>query len=478
MNKIIEQKQQTKYNNHLVLGFLLSGAISVLSSYIGTRYPTTTFCFKPEYSIKTKYCQDSQQYEALSSYFEDSNYRLGNDQYSREYRAILPKVTRLSYHKPQNPNAPLQAIVGAVLVGIATTLYSTRTKQTLATFPAYYEEYKTNCNEIYFEEKQSRDVASYKSKAETNYITDNLVKDDQQQRAEDMNDGERLHIIKQAERQENIEVSQYELLLAEIKEAIARKDLDRARSEQEIRKCSIESKDKTTASTENDLKKELTELLKSHEGGWLWDIAAGTMAVIIYGKPGSYKSYTAACMALIKHAIQDATLISICDPHAHQNAIASWKDLMRLNPVVYGANKDWEGYSKGIAEALNRWAKRTLNDKALVSIWDELTTMQVCLPDVAPQFMPEIIAAPRKANENVILLTHSITQKGLGNVTGMSDAIKDSCLRLKLKGTAQNKPLFKGMINGWVDAEGEEIEDYPITIPDWLRPENLVKYCK
>ncbi|MEA5595670.1 hypothetical protein [Rivularia sp. UHCC 0363] len=220
---------------------------------------------------------------------------------------------------------------------------------------------------------------------------------------------------------------------------------------------------------DTEKKAELLQTLKNYEGGWLHDMVIGRMPIVIYGKQGAYKSYTAACLALLKAYFQNAKLVSICDPHAHQNQDESWRYLIPMEPEVYGAHEDWEEYAQGINDAFDRWSDRTLKDSPIISIWDELTTMGVKLPGLAPELMPKIISAPRKANDNTICITHSLTNAGLGGVAGMSEAIKEGTLRLKLKANALQQPLFKGVLSGWVDGEGSEIDELPVTLPEWFR---------
>jgi len=89
--------------------------------------------------------------------------------------------------------------------------------------------------------------------------------------------------------------------------------------------------------------------------------------------------------------------------------------------------------------------------------------------------MPKVISAPRKANENVICITHSLTNAGLGGVEGMSEAIKEGTIRLKLKANGFQQPLFKGELSGWTDNEGNDINEKPVTLPPWFRPDKLVQ---
>jgi hypothetical protein len=63
----------------------------------------------------------------------------------------------------------------------------------------------------------------------------------------------------------------------------------------------------------------------------------------------------------------------------------------------------------------------------------------------------------------------------LGGVEGMSEAIKEGTIRLKLKANGFQQPLFKGELSGWTDNEGNDINDKPVTLPPWFRPDKLVQ---
>ncbi len=278
--------------------------------------------------------------------------------------------------------------------------------------------------------------------------------------------------------QGELAMKSHELQLSTLDKQIAENKLAVDKLESEAAKAAVERAKlgKAIATSQPiDKKAELLQTLKNHEGGWLHDMVIGRMPIIIYGKQGAYKSYSAACLALLKAYFQDARLVSICDPHAHQNRDESWRYLIPMEPEIYGAHEDWEEYAQGINDAFERWSSRTLKDFPIISIWDELTTMGVKLPGLAPELMPKIISAPRKANDNTICITHSLTNAGLGGVEGMSQAIADGTLRLKLKANALQQPLFKGVLSGWVDNDGNEIDELPVTLPEWFRPEKLVE---
>ncbi|MFM6139638.1 MAG: hypothetical protein ACKPCP_36795, partial [Sphaerospermopsis kisseleviana] len=166
---------------------------------------------------------------------------------------------------------------------------------------------------------------------------------------------------------------------------------------------------------------------------------------------------------------------SIADIDYDQNKNDAWKFLVPLEPNIYGQGIDWESYNDGYIAAIERSKHRTLKDKPIVSIWDELTNAKGKF-DNAPNIVPFVIATPRKRNEHCILISHNLTQDCLGGCSGISEPIKTQTYRLNLKTTPQAKPLFKGILEGLVDADGNELEQHPVTLPDWLRPEKIYQH--
>lgn len=265
-----------------------------------------------------------------------------------------------------------------------------------------------------------------------------------------------------------------ELRFSESDKAISENELEAAKNYRDLAKI----RDKQQSSTEparnnaplEQEKQSLVEALKSHEDGWLWYLVQSFTPIIIYGKAGSYKSYSAACVALLKHYLIDAKIQSIADVDFNQNRNESWKYLNPLEPRIYGAGIDWEDYGNAYLDAIERSRTRTLNDSPIVSVWDELTNAKGKFEN-APNIIPFVIATPRKRNEHCILISHGLTQDNLGGCESISDAIKTQTYRLNLKTNPVGQPLFKGTLNGLVDEDGEELEDKKITLPSWFRPE-------
>lgn len=270
----------------------------------------------------------------------------------------------------------------------------------------------------------------------------------------------------------------HQLQLSELERETAKNNLEILKINKEGEGLSKDKKAKEEENkntTKEDAKELLINALKNHEDGWLWYLVESFTPIIIYGKAGSYKSYTAASIALLKHYLIDASLESIADIDYEQNKNSSWKYLIPLEPNVYGDGIDWDSYNNAYLDAIERSKTRTLKDSPIVSIWDELTNARGKFSN-AENIVPFVIATPRKRNEHCILISHNLTQGCLGGCESISEPIKTQTYRLKLKTNPQAKPLFKGTLLGLVNSEGDELEDHPVTLPTWLRPEKIYEH--
>ena len=264
----------------------------------------------------------------------------------------------------------------------------------------------------------------------------------------------------------------HQLQLSELERETAKNNLEILELNKKAKELSKgkKSKEENKDIEESNIKDSLINALKSHEDGWLWYLVESFTPIIIWGKPGSYKSYTAAAIALLKHYLIDAGIESIADIDYEQNKNASWKYLIPLEPNVYGDGINWESYGEAYLDAVTRSKTRTLQNKPIVRIWDELTNAKGKFSN-AENIIPFVIATPRKRNEHCILISHNLTQGCLGGCESISEPIKTQTYRLKLKTNPESKPLFKGILQGLVNSEGDELEDHPVTLPNWLRPE-------
>lgn len=219
-------------------------------------------------------------------------------------------------------------------------------------------------------------------------------------------------------------------------------------------------------------KKKLLKLIDEHEGGWIGQLMQKPL--LMYGDMGSYKSYFASFLALCRHYLRGHQIISIADPHFHQNKDESWKCLVKLEVPGYGANQNYEAVGEQLNAMFARFASRTLKDKPFTSICDEVTGYgsEEGTKEPAKKLIQKVISDPRKANESPILIGHDNTLVALGGSEGFSKSRDRGIIQLELYSDSENKPLFKGTLSGIKNADGEFVDAQKVSIaPDWIRPE-------
>ncbi|MEG4396559.1 hypothetical protein, partial [Microcoleus sp. BROC3] len=196
--------------------------------------------------------------------------------------------------------------------------------------------------------------------------------------------------------------------------------------------------------------------------------------ILIYGDMGSFKSYFAAFLALCRHYLYGHKIISIADPHFHQNYDECWKTLVKLGVPGYGANQNFEEVGAQLNAMYDRFKVRTLKDDWLTSIFDEMTQygFEEGTAEPASKLTRKVVGDPRKGKEAPIFIAHNDTNAAFGGGEGFSKSVNSGVIKLQLRSNSKYQPLFKGTISGIKDEEGECIKDLPISIlPEWIRPE-------
>jgi hypothetical protein len=227
------------------------------------------------------------------------------------------------------------------------------------------------------------------------------------------------------------------------------------------------------AAPELSPEEKLTQLIQEHEGGWISQLMK--KPVLIYGDMGGFKSYFGSFLALTRYYLHGYKIVSICDPHFHQNKNEAWKYLSKLGVVGYGTHQDYSEVSDCINLMYERFANRTQKDDWITSIWDEVTNYNLYkeCQDAASIFLRKILTDPRKAHEAPIIIAHDDTLEVLGGSEGISRR-KDrgGLIKLELYSDSENQPLFKGNLTGIKDGDGLMIQGLEVSIkPDWIRPE-------
>jgi hypothetical protein len=218
----------------------------------------------------------------------------------------------------------------------------------------------------------------------------------------------------------------------------------------------------------------LAKLIAEHEGGWFGQLMLKPL--LLYGDMGSFKSYLAATIALVRHFLHGHSIVSITDPHFHQNKDEAWKYLVQLDPkpVNYGARHNYSEVARGMQAMYKRFSDRTQADPWLTSIFDEVTNYALYkeCKETAALLLQKVLSDPRKAHEAPILIAHSNNMGALGGSEGFSKMRDRGLIQIELFSDSENKPLFKGTIAGIKDTEGKVIER-DIALAQWMRPEYI-----
>ena len=242
--------------------------------------------------------------------------------------------------------------------------------------------------------------------------------------------------------------------------------------EEESKKNEVIEEDRSLAAK----KAKLLKLIEEHEGGWIGQLLQKPL--LLYGDMGAFKGFFADFLALCRYHLRGHRIISIADPHFHQNKDECWKCLVKLGVPGYGANQDYFAIGAQLEAMYTRFATRTLKDEPFTSIWDEVTnySCEEGTMEFAKKLIRKIISDPRKANESPILIAHDNTLVALGAGEGFSKARDRGIIQLELYSDSENRPLFKGLLSGIKNAEGEFVDAQKVSISaDWIRPEWVEK---
>ncbi len=217
-------------------------------------------------------------------------------------------------------------------------------------------------------------------------------------------------------------------------------------------------------------KAKLLKFITEHEMGWIAQCMK--KPILIYGDQGSGKSYFAEFLALCRYYVRGHQIISIADPHFHQNRDYCWQNLVKLGVPGFGAHHNYQEVNSQILAMYDRFSKRTLKDAPITSIFDEVTryAQEAATQESAAKLSSKLSSDPRKANESPIVVAHAKTLTALGGGDGFADAIQGNFIRIKLNSNSEQEPMWRGTISGIKDDEGEPIENMKISIaPHWIR---------
>jgi hypothetical protein len=473
-----KQIDQQLRRNTLIAGLCTATAFGLLIpafSVEGTKLDYYTFCFNPKvvYSQEHEYCTGPNLRKGIAwrVALEATN--------NQEFKS---KVSILGLIPAQNPNAGLVGLCGAAFFGAAFFLCKDATEKLADNLDVIVANKQALVAERQFDQTKHLSIQALKAQQEEEFIREIMSREHGAALLELMSDGERELAAERYAKGERLDEANFELHLATLKAQAAEQTEKEAKHRVETEKLNRPAKKKDSGAepTENEAAKaELIEKLKTHEDGWLYELCTGFKPLWILGDMGSWKSYCAATIALTRYHLEGWKIESLTDPHLHQNRSKAWKQLIPLEPELFGTGQNWESVNDGLQAAFDRWASREEDkDPIITSIWDEMTNYakhEECAK-AASEFSGRAVSDPRKASEGIILIAHAFTNKTTGGSEGYAEAREGNSIQLRLTSTNKMKPTFKGKLTGFKNSDGEVLEEMPITIPvDWFNPEAIAK---
>ena len=479
-NKYLAEQEQ-KVSKHLRKNTLFSVVFAVAGfgllipafSVAGTRIDQQEFCFQPQNLTNPEqhdFCTGEKIRKGIA-------WRVAQE--VADSQQFKTKVKLLNYLPAQNPHAGGYGLVGAGFFFAAFVAFKSGTNQLENTLDVFVWNKKSKVLENALKNNQHIGIEQLKHEQELQFVQDLMTREHGDALYSLMSEPERELAAKRHQKATQLDDAQFDLQIASMKAQSAELNEKEVKHRKEIEKLSkakkTESKANETSASEA-AKEELISKLKEHEEGWLYTLVMSNKPLFIIGSQGSWKSYFAATVALCGYYLRGHSIVSICDPHFNKNEKKSWKEIKSLVNEVYGTLQDWESINLGIKAAFDRWTVRTEDDEPYTSIFDELTNYSKhseCA-ESSEEFMGRVLADPRKSNEGVIGIAHGFTNATNGGGSGFKETREEDSIQVRLNSDNNMKPLFKGKIIGFKDAEGELVDELKITIPkDWFNPADI-----
>lgn len=230
----------------------------------------------------------------------------------------------------------------------------------------------------------------------------------------------------------------------------------------------------TTNNSPNEL---VWQFITTHEEGWLVDILE--RPILIWGAQGSYKSYLAAYLAMLRIMLKGHQ-IEINDPHLEMNRKKAWKPLLEAGIPAYGSKFDYVAIAQRIDAFIVRLKNATDSKEWVSPVFDEVTqySLEPDIKDVASKLLIKCLSDCRKGKEAPILLAHNNTQSMLGGATGIHQAKEEGLVQLHLLSTSRSgeyHPLFRGELTGIPNARGKFVTREITINPEVMNADYLVK---
>ena len=271
--------------------------------------------------------------------------------------------------------------------------------------------------------------------------------------------------------QGEISLKSHQLQLSEINKETAKNTLETVELQRKIDKLSGKavSDNAPKLSPNEELKSTLTNALKNHEDGWLWEIINNKKPLWIIGGMGSGKTWTSCTFALLRKYCLGADVEYLIDRHYHGDNFDIWNYLQPKNT----AESETEIISI-FQELAQYWMGRIKSKPTnfTQTVVDEFTHLRTLTGDIADTIFKLHLSDCRKAKNLFCGVTHQDTNESFA--PGSAAMRKAGMILLQKFSKDGEKPLDRVVIRyGLNDPNGNELEDIEKTLPTWFYPQKI-----
>ncbi|MEM6754234.1 MAG: ATP-binding protein [Cyanobacteria bacterium P01_C01_bin.38] len=267
-------------------------------------------------------------------------------------------------------------------------------------------------------------------------------------------------------------LKQFDAGNSEMDKTIAENLRDAAKADKERAKLQGKGGDRdatpTTQNVDELLLCELTEALKAHEDGWLWDLVNSVKPIFLIGDMGSAKTSMAVSLGLIREKLGHK-VYRIADKHLNGENSDKW-NLLRAEARHDNNSSILEALQDQIERRSKRINQRpTEKEQFILDEFTQLAKISKEAKELIPLFVTSTYSDTRKAKELFIGVTHSFTNASFGD--GNYELRGRGWLIEKFSVDGE-KPIPRVVIKfGMKDKDGNNLEDVEKTLPSWFRPE-------
>jgi DNA segregation ATPase FtsK/SpoIIIE-like protein len=274
-------KKSRKNTLYLSLGLAAVGIIASYASTSNTKYATVDFCFMPEVlhsTPRSEFCKNGETiYRTSPDFLLTKNQAQPNPNFlSGNERFLIPATGRKekNWNKTTNPNYLIFAGASVLITGASYWLYSQSSKKYSLEFPEYFGMLKTYTLKQQLQSIQNSVLATSQTNYRTQFLNKNIIENAQglelgfQSNAENLASRQQAVFEQQQEqmfKQDLLNEKMFKLQLSELDKKIAENTRDSHKANSEIVKDDSGNSKKGKKPTDEQVKKEGSEIVNACE---------------------------------------------------------------------------------------------------------------------------------------------------------------------------------------------------------------------